>query len=59
MLWNDEQEHLIALELIEIELIAESLQREIGNETTLELVDRLKLLKKALGENDWEKVAKK
>lgn len=51
-MWNEEQQQIIAQELREIEIIADSLQREIGNEATLELVDRVKILKRITGNND-------
>jgi hypothetical protein len=53
MSWSEWEQKRIADELREIELIARSLQEEVGNESTLELVNRLKGLHRELGSKGW------
>ena len=53
MSWTPREQKRIAAELREIELIARALQEEVGNESTLELVNRLKGLHRELGAKAW------
>lgn len=45
---------LLLQELHAFESIAKSLQHNIGNESTMEFLDRIKQLKKALALEEWK-----
>jgi hypothetical protein len=50
---TDEQEAFLLAELKEIELLAKSLKKQVGNETTLELHERIREIKKHLAIPEW------
>lgn len=52
-LLTDEQITFLLRELRELEVLAESLKHEIGNETTLEFHERIREIKHVLDLEEW------
>lgn len=51
---TEEQEDFLIAELKDLDILANSLKREIGNETCLEFHERMKEIRIKLNLDDWK-----